>query len=486
MDDDSFDPHSWAKKPQQTGKNQSDRSAEPLSESRVPGITAPPGSSDSRPEAWRIGRTEAALQHDSFRDGPDRQSGVAAQRVALIVSAVLLAVGAGAAWQTRIAPVAHLPETTGVAAPAAKVPGAFERRLVLAGVSDIAGALVAAGVGPDEAKAAAEAAAKVLTGSGEIHVTVQLLPQGKGVVVNRLQASKADGSGAVVSRDGSGAFSGSQVAAELSRKIYVLRGELDTDSFYSSAVAAGLVDSLIPEFINAFAYDFNLASEVAPGDTFEVAYMQSVDPNGTAVGQPQLLFASLTTKAKSLALYRFVAANGEVGWYDGNGGSTKRGLMRTPVDGARITSKFGMRFHPVLNYNKMHKGVDFAAPIGTPIYAAKDGTVTWAAMKGPNGNLTVLQHDKDMQTYYLHQSMFMPGVTAGAHVTQGQKIGEIGTTGRSTGPHLHFEVHLGGEPVDPLSIQSGDDERKRLDGATLQAYIAQRNRVDVARAKQAS
>ena len=106
-------------------------------------------------------------------------------------------------------------------------------------------------------------------------------------------------------------------------------------------------------------------------------------------------------------------------------------------------------------------------------------------MKGPNGNLTILQHDKGMETYYLHQSMFMPGVSAGAHVTQGQKIGEIGTTGRSTGPHLHFEVHLAGEAVDPMGIPSDDSQRKKLEPAAMQAFIAQRNRVDVARAEQA-
>jgi murein DD-endopeptidase MepM/ murein hydrolase activator NlpD len=274
------------------------------------------------------------------------------------------------------------------------------------------------------------------------------------------------------------------VAADLSREVKVLRGELDTESFYSSAVAAGLIDTLIPEFINAFGYDFNLAAEILPGDTFEVAYEQAVNESGEPFGQPQLLFAQLTTRTKSLALYRFRDAEGAVGWYDGNGASTRRGLMRTPVDGARISSKFGMRFHPVLHYNRLHGGTDFAAPTGTPIYAAADGAVEFAAMKGANGNLTVIRHDNGWRTLYLHQNRFMPGIAPGVRVIQGQHIGDVGTTGRSTGPHLHYEVHIDGQRVDPLSIRTDDARRKRMEGTLLAAFMRERDRVDVARARQ--
>ena len=457
MDENSFDPKSWTKAPGlPAGLHNDDKSTTRDAPNPVQGPVVPP----APPAADR------------------------ARYVPFILSGAILLAGAGAAWLTRTN-VPTISATPVAAASAAPVPGVTQRRLVLANVGDIAGALTGAGVSPADAQAAGVAAAKVLSAPGEVHAVIDLLPQNGAITLQRLQASYADGSGAVVSGDGAGHFSGSAVTAELTHKITVLRGELDSDSFYTSAVTAGLIDTLIPEFINAFSYDFNIASEVAPGDTFEVAYEQSVDAGGTPVGQPHLLFGSLTTKTKSLALYRFQEQGGEVAWYDGNGASTKRGIMRTPVDGARITSKFGMRFHPVLMYNKMHKGTDFAAPIGTPIYAAKDGTVLWAAMKGPNGNLTILQHDKDMQTYYLHQSMFMPGVVAGAHVTQGQKIGEIGTTGRSTGPHLHFELHVHNEPIDPLSMPSDDAQRKKLAGPVLAAFITQRNRIDVARAGKA-
>ncbi|HMP55014.1 MAG TPA: M23 family metallopeptidase [Novosphingobium sp.] len=157
--------------------------------------------------------------------------------------------------------------------------------------------------------------------------------------------------------------------------------------------------------------------------------------------------------------------------------------MRTPVDGARISSKFGMRFHPVLKYNRLHGGTDFAAPIGTPIYAAADAVVEFAAMKGANGNLTILRHDNGWRTYYLHQNVFSPGIAPGVRVNQGQHIGDVGTTGRSTGPHLHYEVHIDGERVDPLSIKTDDAERKRLEGPALDAFMRERDRIDQARAR---
>jgi murein DD-endopeptidase MepM/ murein hydrolase activator NlpD len=402
-----------------------------------------------------------------------------------MASLVLLAGGAAAAWQMRVTGA----ESAGVVAAAdaaAPVAGEVKRSLVLASLQDITEALISAGVSPEEAQAATKAAAAVMSAPGEVHATITLVPDGKAFQLIRLDASYADGSGAVIARNSDGAFVGSAVAAELTKQVKVLRGELDSESFYNSAVTAGVLDTLIPEFINAFGYDFNLASEVQAGDTFEVAYEQTVNPNGDPVGQPQLLFASLTTKAKSVALYRYVGPDGTVGWYDGNGASTKRGLMRTPVDGARITSNFGMRFHPVLHYNRLHAGVDFGVPIGTPVYAAADGVVTGATPTGCGGNMAVQQHDNGWVTRYFHLSRYAEGLHEGQRVTQGFTIGLSGTTGTcTTGPHLHYELRINGEPVDPLSVKTDDNEKKKLDPAVLQAFMRQRDRVDVARAQQA-
>jgi murein DD-endopeptidase MepM/ murein hydrolase activator NlpD len=212
-----------------------------------------------------------------------------------------------------------------------------------------------------------------------------------------------------------------------------------------------------------------------------MAYAQPVNAAGEAVGAPQLLYASLTTAAKAVAVYRFAPPGGAEEWFDSSGRSIVRALMRTPVDGARVTSKFGMRFHPIQKFAKLHGGIDFAAPVGTPVYASGTGTIEVAAPKGCNGNYVALRHDNGWRTLYLHLSRFGAGITSGTRVTQGQPIGEVGSTGCSTGPHLHYEVHVDGQKVDPLSIETGD-AGKVLEGAALLAFEKVRDRIDVSRA----
>jgi murein DD-endopeptidase MepM/ murein hydrolase activator NlpD len=361
--------------------------------------------------------------------------------------------------------------------------GANRRTLLIGGPEDVSGTLSAAGVSADVADQLSQRVLDAMPPDGrEIRLVLDLLP-GRPPRLARLEATRQDGSGLILTAGGGGAFTQTRLETRLEARIQVIRGEMDSESFYSSAVAAGVIDSLISDFANAFSYDFDMQREVAPGDVFEAAFEQAYNPSGRPVGVPRLLYVSLSTPKKSRALYRFTPpGETEPGWFDGNGSSTVRALMRTPVDSARISSQFGMRTHPILGYQKLHRGTDFAAPIGTPIYASGNATVEWAAMKGANGNLTILRHENGWQTYYLHQNMFMPGVTAGARVNQGQKIGEIGTTGRSTGPHLHYEVHIAGQPVDPLSIETGTTG-KTLDGAALEAFRAERDRVDARRAQ---
>lgn len=359
------------------------------------------------------------------------------------------------------------------------------RRLVLADQADLRDALIAAGVpGPEAEAATRETRGALGAASGEIRLILTLNIGIDGTHIDRMEVSRLDGSGAAITRDTSGAISARAVAAELSKQVRVVSGELDADSFYSSAVTAGIIDSLIPDFINAFAFDFNLASEVSPGDTFEVAYETTVNAAGDAIGEPQLVYASLTTPAKSRTLYRFKSPEGEFGWYDGNGASTVRSFMRTPVDGARITSKFGPRFHPVLHYTRLHGGTDFAAPVGTPVYAAADGVITGATPNNCAGNMAILRHDNGFETRYFHLSRYADGVTAGARTAQGTTIGYVGNTGIcTTGPHLHYEVHINGEKVDPLSIKT-DAGKKALEGTALAAFKQSRDRVDIARAQQ--
>lgn len=457
-EDGSFDPRSWSARAADLDAVTGAPSFDPTSWAPAP--PAPPAEPSRRPR--------------------DRTPALAAAG-----SALLLLAGGVAAWLSRTpAPVAIAAAGTPAVTSATKAEpvNASRRTLNLSGPAEIAATLASAGVPAADAAAAARAAASSLgQGAGDIRVVFDLVGPDAARRLTRLEATRDDGSGAVLTAQADGGFKREALQAKLTAQVRVVRGEMGDTSFYNAAVSAGVTDSLVTDFANAFSYDFNFATDVHPGDIFEAAFAQKVNPSGEPVGPPTLLYVSLSTATKSKSLYRFLApGEAEAGWFDGNGRSTVTALMRTPVDGARISSPFGMRWHPILHFNKLHKGTDFAAPIGTPIYAAGSGTILWAAMKGPNGNLTILQHDNGWQTYYLHQSMFMPGVVAGARVSQGQKIGEIGTTGRSTGPHLHFELHVNGEPVDPMGVETGTG--KTLAGAALAAFRTERDRIDLSRA----
>ncbi len=461
--EDSFDPRSWAAK-------------------SVDGSTLP--------DAWR------AVAEDTQRRAVAPPSITDPAKVShrhwrpYAASVALLLTGAATAWSMRVEIPAEALSTDVAPASQSLIENTAEetlssRKLVLSGIQDLKSALDLGGLPADESSAAYAAMTKALGGgNGEIRAILDLRTGEGGTHLVSLEASYADGSGAVVSRDEKGKITASRVAAELSKQIKVVSGELDADSFYSSAVAAGVLDTLIPDFVNAFSFDFNLASEVSPGDTFEVAYEQTVNAKGEPLGQPQLLYASLTTATKSRTLYRFTPPGQSVGWFDGNGASIIRSFMRTPVEGARISSKFGPRFHPVLHYTRLHGGTDFAAPVGTPIYASAAGVITSASPSKCAGNMVVMRHDNGWETRYFHLSQYADGLAAGKRVDQGFTIGLVGNTGTcTTGPHLHYEVHINGEKVDPQSIKT-DSGRKALETTVLAAFKQQRDRVDVARARQ--
>jgi murein DD-endopeptidase MepM/ murein hydrolase activator NlpD len=398
-------------------------------------------------------------------------------------AAVLLLFGGGvAAWMAR-EPVQPAPiiETGGTEteAPAPLPAGLSSRTLKLPGPAVLAQALRQSGIA--DADAVAAALLPALAGrTGEIRAVLRLDANAAAPQLVRLEVSFEDSSGAVLTRAADGSLEVAPVAAALNRVVTRLAGELDSNSFYSSAVAAGVPDMLIADIARAFVFDFDFQREIAPGDTFEVVYEQQRNAAGEAVGVPRLLFASLTTEEKSRSLYWFQPPDEEGGWFDGNGGSVIRSFMRTPVDGARVSSQFGYRIHPIQGYRKLHRGTDFAARTGTPIYASADGAVQSASYAGGAGQMVVLRHDNGWQTRYMHMSRFEAGVTPGVRVRQGQQIGDVGSTGASTGPHLHYEVLIEGEQVDPMSIQT--ESGKTLAGPARDAFLRERDRVDVARA----
>jgi murein DD-endopeptidase MepM/ murein hydrolase activator NlpD len=182
-------------------------------------------------------------------------------------------------------------------------------------------------------------------------------------------------------------------------------------------------------------------------------YDRFVDSQGETIYHGDIAFAALTLSGQRQALYRFTRDNGEEGFFDPSGKSARKALLRTPVDGARLSSGFGRRKHPILGYTRMHKGVDFAAPKGTPIYAAGSGTVDVAGRNGGYGKYVRIRHNGSYSTAYAHMNGFAKGIRRGTRVKQGQVIGYIGSTGSSTGPHLHYEVIRDGRQMNPMKVK---------------------------------
>lgn len=228
------------------------------------------------------------------------------------------------------------------------------------------------------------------------------------------------------------------------------RGVINS-SLFLSAKRAGLSHSLTMDLANVFGYDIDFAMDIREGDEFELIYERKV-VNGKQVGTGNILSARFTNRGKTFTAVRYTNKQGNSSYYNANGESMRKAFIRTPVDFARISSRFSTgRRHPVLNKIRAHKGVDYAAPRGTPIKAAGDGRVTLAGRNGGYGNTVIIQHGQRYRTLYAHMNGFAKGVRTGSHVKQGQIIGYVGTTGLSTGPHLHYEFQVNGVHVDPLS-----------------------------------
>ncbi len=420
---------------------------------------------------------------------PAPGSAVPRRRPMLLGGAGLLLLAAPiAAWIGRLPPQGTIAPPFRADAPRVQTPprDVIERSTTLPGVGDLAAFLRAQGVATPAA-ATAQSLVMPQLADGPVTAIASLRVGGPGTPdeVLQVRVTRADSSGVLLAHDDTTAqgWRVEPLARSVVARLTVARGEMNADSLYASAVAAGVDESLIPDFAQAFVYDFDFQREIHPGDVFEMAAEQTVNADGQPLGVPTLVYAAFITAEKSRALYRFAPPGAQPGWYDGNGRSIVRSLMRTPVEGARVSSTFGWRVHPVLGFRKLHNGIDFAVPSGTPVYAAGAGTVVAAHFSATAGNMVILQHDKGYLTKYFHFTRFAPGVTEGGHVAQGQEIGLSGTTGRSTGPHLHYEVHLNGAAIDPMSVKTEDGVA--LTGGALDAFRRERDRIDVARAAHA-
>ena len=278
-----------------------------------------------------------------------------------------------------------------------------------------------------------------------------------------------------VERNGNDEFSASKIAQPLTRQLARTEGVIRS-SLYEDAVAAGIPAPLLAELIHAFSYNVNFQREIQPGDRFELAYERFTSGGGRVAKTGNIVYAALTLSGQLFKIYRFEARKGFVNYFNAKGESVRKALLRTPIDGARISSGYGMRLHPILGYTTMHKGVDFAAATGTPIMAAGDGVVELAGWRGNYGIYLRVRHNRDYSTAYAHMSAVARGIRAGSHVRQGQVIGYVGSTGLATGPHLYYEVLVHDRQINPLSVKLPTGVK--LAGTQLKSFIAAKAATD--------
>ena len=236
-------------------------------------------------------------------------------------------------------------------------------------------------------------------------------------------------------------------------------------SLYKSAINKKIPANIITEFARVYGFQVDFQRDIKKQDRFQIMYEIFVDEKKRLIESGNILYANLIMSGEDNSLYYFDKKGAE-GHYDKNGKSVQKALMKTPINGARLSSPYGMRKHPIDGFNKMHRGTDFAAPMGTPIMASGSGVIKKAGWCGGGGNCIVIKHNSTYQTIYAHMSKFAKGMRSGVRVKQGQTIGYVGSTGKSTGPHLHYEVLINGKRVNSqtLKLPSGkilkNDERK--------------------------
>ena len=265
------------------------------------------------------------------------------------------------------------------------------------------------------------------------------------------------------------------LSVKLNKEI-IYKENIITDSLYKSASKRKIPANTIVDFARIYGFQVDFQRDIRKKDKFQIMYEVFLNEKGETLETGEILFANLKLSGQDNSLYYF-DKEGSEGHYDKNGKSVKKALMKTPINGARLSSPFGMRKHPIDGFNKMHRGTDFAAPMGTPIMASGDGVVKKAGWCGGGGNCVKIKHNSTYQTVYAHMSKFARGIKSGVRVKQGQTIGYVGSTGKSTGPHLHYEVIVNGKKVNSqkLKLPSG----KILKGQERKLFETKKIKLDV-------
>ena len=270
-------------------------------------------------------------------------------------------------------------------------------------------------------------------------------------------------------------FTKRDIITNLEKRIVLKEGVIKS-SLYKSATKENISPNIIIEFARLYGFQVDFQRDIRKNDSFQIIYEVFVDENGKIFENGNIIYANLLLRGQYNQLYYFPKKNFD-GHYDENGKSVKKALMKTPINGARLSSSFGMRKHPILGYNKMHRGTDFAAPEGTPIMASGDGVIIKAGWCGGGGNCVKIKHNKTYQTIYAHMKNFSNLAVPGNRVKQGQIIGYVGSTGMSTGPHLHYEVIENGKKINSqlLKLPPG----KSLEGVNRKYFEIVRIKTDV-------
>jgi murein DD-endopeptidase MepM/ murein hydrolase activator NlpD len=278
-----------------------------------------------------------------------------------------------------------------------------------------------------------------------------------------------------VERTPDGGFTARDLPRDLTRGVARVTGTIES-SLMRAADRRDVPMEPLLTVIKGFSYAVDFQRDLREGNGFEVVWERYRDSTGEVAKLGEVLYAALETRDERLAMYRFERDNGHVDYFNADGESVRRLLMRTPINGARLSSGYGMREHPILGYSRMHEGLDFAAPRGTPVYAAGQGRIEAAGWKGGYGRYIRIDHTQGYTTAYGHLKGYADGIADGAWVSQGDVIGYVGNSGRSTGPHLHYEIRKGGQPVNPrdLDLPTG----YQLKGEELARFQDVKARID--------
>ncbi len=304
-------------------------------------------------------------------------------------------------------------------------------------------------------------------------------PQGDAQRLVGLTLRPEAGRSLIVTRTPDGDYFGAELNARLRADVRRVEGVIES-SLYEAARDQGAGDQQVVDFAQIFAYDVDFQREIYPGDRFEILYEALVDERGRQVKFGEVLYAELNGAALSRGFYRHQPEDDRlVDYFDSTGKSATRFLMKTPINGARLSSSFGRRRHPISGYSRLHKGTDFAAPTGTPIYAAGNGTIERASRYGGYGKYIRIKHANGYKTAYAHLSRYASGIRSGKRVRQGDVIGYVGSTGASTGPHLHYEVIKNGTHVNAMTLKLPTG--RTLEGEILAEFQEARRAIDTAR-----